>query len=204
MIAYLRGTLIDSSFSQVIIDVNGVGYEVNIPLSTFDKLPLEGGEAELFIHTAVREDAITLFGFATKQEKELFRILIGVSGIGGKLANAILSSMVLESFVGAIKSGQVSLLSKIPGVGKKTAERLIVELKDKLDNFDSSAIGVKADGGTLSKGDSQAIDDVIVALSQLGYKKDQATAAVQKIVSSIEGEIKAEELLRLALQNIGR
>ena len=102
----------------------------------------------------------------------------------------------------------IECLKDLPGIGEKTAERLAYSIvgfdKDKLDNFDSSAIGVKADGGTLSKGDSQAIDDVIVALSQLGYKKDQATAAVQKIVSSIEGEIKAEELLRLALQNIGR
>lgn len=204
MIAYLRGILLESSFSQVIIDVNGVGYEVNIPLSTFDKLPLEGGETALFVHTAVREDAITLFGFATKEERELFKILIGVSGIGGKLANAILSAMAVENFVGAVKSGQASILSKIPGVGKKTAERLIVELKDKLDNFDTVAVGVKADGSKLSQGDTQAIDDVITALTQLGYKRDQATSVVQKLVSEIDGEFKAEELLRYALQNIGR
>lgn len=204
MIAYLRGILLESSFSQVIIDVNGVGYEVNIPLSTFDKLPLEGGEVALFVHTAVREDAITLFGFATKEERDLFKILIGVSGIGGKLANAILSAMAVESFVGAVKSNQASILSKIPGVGKKTAERLIVELKDKLDNFDTVAIGVKSDGSKLSKGDTQAIDDVITALTQLGYKRDQATSVVQKLVAEIEGELKAEELLRYALQNIGR
>ena len=196
MIAYLRGILLESSFSQVIIDVNGVGYEVNIPLSTFDKLPLEGGEVALFVHTAVREDAITLFGFATKEERDLFKILIGVSGIGGKLANAILSAMAVESFVGAVKSNQASILSKIPGVGKKTAERLIVELKDKLDNFDTVAIGVKSDGSKLSKGDTQAIDDVITALTQLGYKRDQATSVVQKLVAEIEGELKAEELLR--------
>ena len=204
MIAYLRGILLESSFSQVIIDVNGVGYEVNIPLSTFDKLPLEGGEVALFVHTAVREDAITLFGFATKEERDLFKILIGVSGIGGKLANAILSAMAVESFVGAVKSNQASILSKIPGVGKKTAERLIVELKDKLDNFDTVAIGIKSDGSKLSKGDTQAIDDVITALTQLGYKRDQATSVVQKLVAEIEGELKAEELLRYALQNIGR
>jgi Holliday junction DNA helicase RuvA len=204
MIGYLRGVLLESSFSQVIIDVNGVGYEVNIPLSTFDKLPLEGNEAELFVYTQVREDAITLFGFATKSERDLFKILISVSGIGGKLANAILSSMAVENFVGAVKSNQAGLLSKIPGVGKKTAERLIVELRDKLDNFDTVAVGVKSDGSKLDKGESQAIEDVVTALTQLGYKKDQAVTAVQKIVAEFEGEIKAEELLRFALQRIGR
>ena len=204
MIGYLRGVLLESSFSQVIIDVNGVGYEVNIPLSTFDKLPLERNEAELFVYTQVREDAITLFGFATKSERDLFKILISVSGIGGKLANAILSSMAVENFVGAVKSNQAGLLSKIPGVGKKTAERLIVELRDKLDNFDTVAVGVKSDGSKLDKGESQAIEDVVTALTQLGYKKDQAVTAVQKIVAEFEGEIKAEELLRFALQRIGR
>lgn len=204
MIGYLRGVLLESSFSQVIIDVNGVGYEVNIPLSTFDKLPLEGNEAELFVYTQVREDAITLFGFATKSERDLFKILISVSGIGGKLANAILSSMAVENFVGAVKSNQAGLLSKIPGVGKKTAERLIVELRDKLDNFDTVAVGVKSDGSKLDKGESQVIEDVVTALTQLGYKKDQAVTAVQKIVAEFEGEIKAEELLRFALQRIGR
>jgi Holliday junction DNA helicase RuvA len=205
MIAYLRGILIESSFTSAVIDVNGVGYEVNIPLSTFDKLPLEGGEAELLVHTIVREDAITLFGFATKEERNLFKILIGVSGIGGKLANAILSSMAVENFVGAVKSNQTAVLSKIPGVGKKTAERLIVELKDKLDSFDTVAVTAKkADGTELNQNDSQVIEDVVTALTQLGYKRDQAKTAVQKIVSSYEGEIRLEELLRLSLQTIGR
>ena len=135
MIGMLTGLVAEKNFSSCIIDVHGVGYEVAIPLSTFDRLPLEGSEAKLYIHTAVREDAITLFGFATPEEKKLFQQLIQVSGVGGKLALNVLSAMPAASFCAAVSAEDVKALSRINGVGKRTAERLIVELRDKLVNI---------------------------------------------------------------------
>ena len=132
MIARLTGIVAESGFSGCVLDVHGVGYEVAIPVSTFEKLPQPGGEARLFIHTQVREDAIQLFGFATVEEKNLFRQLLNVSGIGGKLALSVLSAMPVQNFCAAVQSSDVKSLSRIPGIGKRTAERLVVELKDKV------------------------------------------------------------------------
>ena len=139
MIGMLTGKLIEKEFSCCLLDVSGVGYEVLIPLSTFDRLPLGEDQVTLFIHTAVREDAITLFGFATREEKKLFQQLINVSGVGGKLALNVLSAMPAANFCAAVVSGDVKTLSRINGVGKRTAERLIVELKDKLGDLDPAA-----------------------------------------------------------------
>ena len=139
MIGMLTGRVIDKDFSTCLLDVGGVGYEVAIPLSTFDKLPLNEEMVTLFIHTQVREDAITLFGFADKAEKELFRQLISVSGVGGKLALNVLSAMPAGNFCAAVASGDAKTLSRINGVGKRTAERLIVELKGKLTDIDPAA-----------------------------------------------------------------
>lgn len=205
MIAYLQGILLESSFSQLIINVRGVGYEVHIPLSTFDKLPLENNEVALYIHTTVREDAITLFGFFTKEERNLFKVLINVSGVGGKLANAILSASQVPAFVSAIKSANIAALSKIPGVGKKTAERLIVELKDKLDSFDSDIITNSVIGSkVLDKNTSQAVDDVLNALTQLGFKRDQSISVIQAVIADNNENISTEELLKLSLRYIQR
>ena len=133
MIARLRGELIESTFTDCVIEAGGVGYEVLIPVSTFEKLPRPGAEATLLIHTQVREDAITLYGFATAAERDLFRRLIGVSGVGGKLALNILSGMPVETFRAAVAGGDVKLLSRISGIGKRTAERMVLELHDKLE-----------------------------------------------------------------------
>ena len=192
MIARLAGTLIESSFTSCVVDCGGVGYEVQIPVSTFDKLPRPGERVELKIHTAVREDAITLFGFATDEERKLFRLLIEVSGIGGKLALNVLSSTAVSTFCAAVGASDVKALSRINGIGKRTAERLIVELKGKLD------IAGGAAGNALPASD--AVNDAALALEQLGFKRD----AINKVLNALIAEIPVEEqnserLLRAAI-----
>ncbi len=196
MIARLSGIVAESSFSGCVLDVRGVGYEVAIPLSTFDRLPPPGGEVTLHIQTQVREDAILLFGFATPQEKELFRKLINVSGVGGKLALNVLSAMPVANFCAAIATSDIKALSRIGGIGKRTAERLIVELRDKL-TADGSASVFAAPGAAPA---SNAAADAALALEQLGFKRD----AIDKTLKSLMAELPAEEqtsekLLRQAI-----
>ncbi len=196
MIARLTGIVAESGFSGCVIDVNGVGYEVAIPVSTFEKLPQPGGEARLFIYTQVREDAIVLFGFYTVEEKNLFRQLLNVSGIGGKLALNVLSSMPVNNFCAAIQSSDVKILSRIPGIGKRTAERLIVELKGKV-TADGAASVFVAPGEAAP---ASAVGDAALALEQLGFKRD----AIDKVLKSLAAELPAEEqtseiLLRQAI-----
>lgn len=191
MIGRLSGVLLERDFSSCLIDVNGVGYEVAIPLSTFDKLPLENREITLFIHTQVREDAITLFGFATLEERKLFRKLIDVSGVGGKLALNVLSSMPVASFCGAVASGDVKALSRISGVGKRTAERLVVELKGRLEGADPAA-AAPAIGSEAA--------DACAALEQLGFKRDAVNKVVNALLNELPDEEKTtENLLRKAI-----
>ena len=204
MIARLQGTLLESSYTNCIIDVHGVGYDVQIPLCTFDKLPRVGEETALWIFTQVREDAITLFGFAEKDEKKLFENLLDVSGIGGKLALAILSGMPLGSLCNAIINGDVKLLSKISGVGKRTAERLVVDLHDKLPKLGLSFAGT-APTNAVAKDDprSEAVNDALMALAQLGFKSEQAREKVNEIASTLPPEeCSSENLLRLAIQQL--
>lgn len=197
MIAYLRGKLLESSYTGCIIDVNGVGYEVAIPLSTFDKLPRCGEELELHILTQVREDAITLFGFATPGEKKLFSSLVQVSGIGGKLALNILSGMSVANFCDAVANRDVKALSRISGIGKRTAERMIVELHDKLDAPGFAAPG---DGSGVPKGNLDSINDAALALENLGYKRDAIRRTIQAITAELpEAEQTTENLIRAAL-----
>ena len=196
MIARLTGIVAESGFSGCVIDVNGVGYEVAIPVSTFEKLPQPGGEARLFIYTQVREDAIALFGFYTVEEKNLFRQLLNVSGIGGKLALSVLSSMPVNNFCAAIQSSDAKILSRIPGIGKRTAERLIVELKGKV-TADGAASVFVAPGEAAP---ASAVGDAALALEQLGFKRD----AIDKVLKALAAELPAEEqtseiLLRQAI-----
>ena len=191
MIGLLEGSLIEKDFSSCLVNVNGVGYEVLIPLSTFDKLPLENEKVTLFIHTAVREDAITLFGFSGKEEKKLFQQLIGVSGVGGKLALNVLSAMPAGAFCAAVASGDVKSLSRINGVGKRTAERLIVELKDKLSGIDPAVAPPQA---------NSAGADVAAALEQLGFRKDAVNKTVNALLAELPAnECTTENLIRAAL-----
>ena len=199
MIARLHGTLIDAPISQeIIIDVNGVGYEVLLPASSFSKLPRPGEELTLLIHTVVREDAITLFGFLTQAEKDLFKILINVSGVGGKLANSILGALPVESFCTAIQTKNSALLSKIPGIGKRTAERLTVELSGKLDNFDIAI-------AEISSKDQSLFNDAMQALAQLGFKKEHChTVLTELIADNSDKELTVEDLLRMALGKVAK
>lgn len=199
MIARLRGKVVEKEFTRCVIDtVGGVGYEVAIPLSTFDRLPLENEEFCLFIHTQVREDAISLYGFATQEEKELFTRLIDVSGIGGKLALNVLSSMPVANFVAAINCGDVKSLSRISGVGKRTAERMIVELKGKVDGSGGGVIAPAAD----SKAASQ-LNDAALALEKLGFKRDAVNKTLNALAAEMPPEdITVEKLLHAALARL--
>ena len=198
MIARLRGTLLESSYTGCVVDVGGVGYELAIPLSTFDKLPRCGEKLELHVLTQVREDAITLFGFATPGEKELFRALVQVSGIGGKLALNILSGMSVANFCDAVANRDVKALSRISGIGKRTAERMIVELHDKL--AAPAFVPAGAEGAGERKGNLDSINDAALALENLGYKRDAIRRTIQAITSELpEEEQTTENLIRAAL-----
>ncbi|MBE9504158.1 MAG: Holliday junction branch migration protein RuvA [Proteobacteria bacterium] len=197
MIAHLSGNLKYKSIDSIVLDVNGVGYEVNVPLSTFYSLPDEGGNIELLIYTHVKEDVLKLFGFLGRKEKELFKKLLSVSGVGPKLALNILSGMETDALIKAIKSGDVVRMNSIPGVGKKTAERLILELKDKL-KYATEQSDTTADI-SYQKGD--LFDDTLSALTNLGYKRGDAEKAVDRLRGdNAEKEWTVEKLLKEALQ----
>jgi Holliday junction DNA helicase RuvA len=169
MIAHLRGTLIAKHPNQAIVEAGGVGYDVAISVPTFSDLPAAGNEVSLHIHTHVREDAIALFGFLRPEEKRLFEKLLAVSGIGPKLAITILSGMPAAEMVGTIRSGEVARLTRIPGIGKKTAARMILELRDKLEEVTSGAAAVAV---------SAVEEDVLSALTNLGYQRATAERAL--------------------------
>src|SRR6266403_1628929 len=186
MIAHLRGRLLSKHPNQAVVEAGGVGYDVTISIPTFSDLPKAGVEVALHIHTHVREDALSLFGFMRVEEKKLFEKLIGVSGIGPKLAITILSGMSTEFMVAAIRGNDVATLTKIPGIGKKTAERMILELRDKLDQF-----GVEP---SISKA-TPVEEDVMSALVNLGYQR----AAAERAVAAAAGADGFEALFKEAL-----
>jgi Holliday junction DNA helicase RuvA len=201
MIARLTGILAESSFTSCVVDCGGVGYEVQIPVSTFDKLPQPGEQVVLKIHTAVREDAITLFGFATEEERKLFRLLIEVSGIGGKLALNVLSSTAVTTFCAAVAASDVKALSRINWIGKRTAERIIVELRDKLNSGLGGDVAIAAVAA--SPENASAINDVSLALEQLGFKRDAIDKVLKNLAAELpEGEIDGEKLLRNAIRKL--
>jgi Holliday junction DNA helicase RuvA len=178
MIALLRGTLLEKHPNQVIVEAGGVGYDVLIPISTYSALPETGSEVRLRIHTHVREDTLALFGFLTGEEKTIFERLISVSGIGPSLAVKVLSGMSTADLIPAIRNGSVEQLVRIPGVGRKTAERIVLELKDKLEGLDATPVpGLAArPAATLSPLEQ----DVLSALLNLGCNRAAAEAAVRK------------------------
>jgi Holliday junction DNA helicase RuvA len=197
MIAHLRGTLLEKHPNQVIVDVQGVGYDVVIPVSTFSALPDAGAAVQLRIHTHVREDALSLFGFQSAEEKLLFEKLISVSGIGPKLAITVLSGLATTELISSIRNSQVERLVKIPGVGKKTAERMILELRDKLEG-----IGVgTAEATTAEKVPpmSEVEHDVLSALVNLGCNRPAAEAAIRK-AKTAGAPAEFEPLFRRALE----
>jgi holliday junction DNA helicase RuvA len=200
MIAYLAGRLLEKQPNRVIVDVQGVGYEVQIPLSTFYELGDVSAGIQLQIYTHVREDTLALFGFKTSQEKKVFESLTSVSGIGPKLAITILSGMSVPELVPAIRQGNVSRLISIPGVGKKTAERLVLELRDKMAKIEGTSISSPSVMGGLTPHQ----EDVISALSNLGYPKAVAERAVAKASAEIGQESTFEVLLRKSLQLLSK
>lgn len=198
MITFLHGELVDVLPTQVTVDVRGVGYEVLIPLSSYDKLPPVGSEVRLLTHLAVREDAHVLYGFMTAAERGLFRMLINtVSGIGPKIALNVLSGMNVTAFRGAVANGDVKSLSQISGVGKKTAERIVVELKDKIGPV--GAWEASSAQRTLSAED-QKVNDAVLALIALGFKQVEAHDAVRAAQGSLGVKAGVEDLVRACLK----
>lgn len=192
MITFLNGKLVEALPTQVTVDVNGVGYEALIPLSSFDKLPQLGGEVRLLTHLAVREDAHVLYGFMSAAERDLFRMLINnVSGIGPKIALNVLSGVSVTAFRGAVANSDVKALSQISGVGKKTAERIVVELRDRAAEFGGTTL--MAGRGPIP---ADPPTEAAVALQQLGYKPQEIT----RLLKDAAAGLSAEELIRHALK----
>ncbi|MBS1792961.1 MAG: Holliday junction branch migration protein RuvA [Acidobacteria bacterium] len=203
MIAYLSGKIFEKDANTVIVDVEGVGYEVTIPLSTFYELGEPGDAVALRIHTVVREDAFALFGFRTVREKELFLLLISVSGIGPKSAITALSGMSADEIIAAIRQNNLARLNSIPGVGRKTAERLVIELRDKIAKLAGLASEeMKSEGIPQASGDA-VYDDAVSALVNLGYQRSAAEKALKQAMQ--EGtEISVQKLLRRSLQLLAK
>jgi holliday junction DNA helicase RuvA len=194
MIGSLRGTLLEKRPNQVLLDVGGVGYQIQIPLSTFAGLGALRAEATLLIHTHVREDQLALYGFVTAREKHCFELLISASGVGPSLALKILSGMGLEHLVPAIRDGDIAQLVRIPGVGRKTAERMVVELRDRL-----AVVDVPEEGRPATR--SQLESDAASALVNLGYDARTVDSAIEKARATGNGDF--ETLLRASLQILG-
>jgi Holliday junction DNA helicase RuvA len=198
VITFLAGTLVEVLPTQVIVDVQGVGYEVLIPLSSYDKLPQAGQSVKLLTHLAIREDAHVLYGFMSAQERELFRLLINtVSGIGPKIALNILSGMNVVAFRGAVANGDVKALSQVSGVGKKTAERIVVELRDKVGA--AGAWEASSAQRALSPAD-QKLNDAVLALIALGFKQVEAHDAVRAAAEKLGPEAGPDDLVRASLR----
>lgn len=191
MIGRLHGKLIEKNPPQVLVDVGGVGYEVDVPMSTFCNLPAEGSEITLLTHFIVREDAQLLYGFATAAERQTFRALIRISGVGPRIALAVLSGMSAQDLADAVEQGNATLLTRVPGIGKKTAERLVLELKGKLAGSAFAPAGGAA---------SAAQADITSALMALGYSEREAQASVR----ALPADVTVSEGIRLALKTLAR
>ncbi len=198
MIGRLRGTLAEKQPPQLLLDVNGVGYEVEAPMGTFFQLPAVGETVTLHTHLVVRDDAHLLYGFASEAERRLFRTLIKVNGVGAKMALAILSGISSDDFARAVQDGDTASLVRLPGVGKKTAERLIVEMRDRLDDWQPAPILPGQAGSSAAEPAARdEMKDAISALVSLGYKPPEASRLVSKVES--EG-LSSEEIIRAALK----
>ncbi len=194
MIGSLKGTLAFKRTPLIIVECGGVGYEVETPMSTFLELPPVGAEIFLHTHLVVRDDAHALYGFATEQEKALFRLLLKVSGVGAKMSLAILSGMSVSDFERCVRHDDTAMLIRIPGVGRKTAERLIIEMRDKIDESPANALVARAAHGA---GDSRS--EAVDALLALGYKPTE----VKRLLAKLDTKDKtAEDIIRLALRQV--
>lgn len=199
MITFLHGRLVEALPTQVTVDVHGVGYEVLIPLSSFDRLPQPGNEVRLLTHLAVREDAHTLYGFLTPSERDLFRLLIQtVSGIGPKLALNVLSGMSIAGLRAAVSAGDVKALAGISGVGRKTAERIVVELRDRIGAPPGPSAATPA--GTVASPADQRNADAALALAALGFKPAEAHEAVRAALAMLGPDAQVDQIVRACLR----
>lgn len=201
MIGRLRGVVAEKHPPYLLLDVHGVGYELEAPMSTFYLLPEVGGETTLYTHLAVREDAHSLYGFASERERALFRSLIKVTGVGAKMAVGILSGIGVEAFVRCVEVADTAALTRLPGVGKKTAERLVVEMRDRLKGFGTAlpVAGVALPAAAPLQPQGGAREDALSALLALGYKPAEA----ERMVAAVAGDgLASEEIIRLALQQM--
>jgi len=196
MIGFLTGSLIEKSPTQVVLDVSGIGYEIAIPLSTFEKLTSTNERCALFTHLHVREDVLQLYGFATKDEKQLFQHLISVTGVGPKLALSVLSGCTVEGFCRYIQNNEIASLTAIPGIGKKTAERLVMELRDRLAHFKP------AESGRARTKVDRVEEEAILALVSLGYPRAAAEKALAAVIAEGQGGLAVEDLIKQALRRI--
>ncbi len=207
MIAHLSGTLLSKEPNLVILDVGGVGYEVTIPISTFLDLDDEGSLIKLRIYTHVREDALQLYGFKTARERELFMRLISVSGIGPKLGITLLSGMSADEMIASIRTNNLGRLTLIPGVGRKTAERLVMELRDKVATLSSpeleEELGAKTEAGAAIPTEDSMRSDVLSALLNLGYQRSSAEKAVTAAMDE-GGDVSVESILRSSLRKLAK
>ena len=202
MISRLRGILVDASYTEALVECAGVGYSVNIPLCTFEKLPLPGKEVILQTVLVVREDDMSLYGFATKPELQVFRLLTTVNGIGAKTALNILSSLNIPSFCQAILSGDIRSLKKINGVGPKSAERMVIELRDKIQEISPESKFGAAPAAVQS---SREAEDAAMALEKLGFNRAKILDTVIKIAADLpEGERSVENIIRKSLQALNK
>lgn len=199
MIGWLRGTVLETGPGTVLLDVNGVGYRLSVPASTLQKVEGVGEEAAFHVHTHVREDAILLFGFKSRSELRLFERVVGVSGIGPKLALSILSHLSPEAFARAVIHGESAVLTKVPGIGKKTAARIILELKDKL--AEGWSEGAPSAGATPAE-TASTLDDAVAALMALGYTQAEAEHAVREVAATSDGDV--SRVITAALQRLDR
>lgn len=197
MIGFLRGVLRDKQPPSLMIEVQGVGYEVEAPMTTFYDLPAVGETVTLFTHLAVREDAHTLYGFSKQSDRKLFRALIKVNGVGAKLALTILSGMDATLFAHCVQAGDTASLVKLPGVGKKTAERLVVEMRDRLADWEVPAVGAAGSAAAPRPDVANPVEEAVSALVALGYKPQEASRMVRAIDSS---DLSTEDIIRAALQ----
>lgn len=205
MIAHLSGTLLAKQATSVILDVSGVGYEVTIPVSTFYDMEEAGAQIQLRVYTYVREDALQLFGFKTARERELFMLLISVSGIGPKSGIAMLSGMSADEIINAIRTNNLARLTSIPGVGRKTAERLVIELRDKMAALSSPALDEELAAQTARPAQTEDTlrEDALSALVNLGYQRALAEKAVNGALAE-GGDLSVELLLRRSLRTLSK
>ena len=196
MIVHLNGKLVEKDITRVVVECGGVGYEALIPLSTFDRLPAEGADVKLYTYHDVREDAEALYGFATEAEREVFKLVTTVSGVGPKIALSVLSGLTTGDLQLAISQGDVKRLASIKGIGKKTAERIVVDLKDKINPIEALANS----SAVASQAQTNVLRDAMLALSALGFSEEMARAKVQRVLEADPSVQDTETVVKLALK----